>query len=158
MPGRDGEAPDAAAPRSRLHNGIQVGAIVHGRINDQRAMGTTAKHNRIGARPRHNRGVRGEDDCVWLWHQYPPNKRLQMLQALQTWLEIAQRLWDKRPHPCNLVICSGTSQVLAASSCRKTRVLPFSWINTGMRAGTCCTAAVSRASFTLPNAASSRHW
>src|SRR5229473_501032 len=69
LPVDDKDSRDAAAHRSRLHNGIQVGAIVHGRINDQRTLGTTAKNKRIRARPRHNRGVRGQDDCVWLWHE-----------------------------------------------------------------------------------------
>src|SRR5260370_40798749 len=69
MPVRDEDAPDAAALRSRLHNGIQGGAIVNGRINDQRTLGTTAKKNRIRSRPRHNRRVTGQDECVWLLHE-----------------------------------------------------------------------------------------
>src|SRR5258708_37203554 len=43
MPVLDEDAPDAAALCSRLHNGIQVDAIVPARSTDQRTLGTHAQ-------------------------------------------------------------------------------------------------------------------
>ncbi len=55
----------------------------------------------------------------------------------------------RRMVPYILVICSGTSHVFVASSCRNTRVFPSSCTSFGMRVGTCCVVVDSRASFTL---------
>lgn len=103
---RDEDAPDAAAFLALRYQGVEVSGIVNCRVEDDSAFISAAQHDSIGTRPCHNRGIGSQDNGIGRLHLYP------------------------------LRICSGTSQVLPESSCKKTRALPSSCTSMGIRAGT----------------------
>src|SRR6266516_497371 len=70
MPMRDKYALDATTLQSSLHNSIKISKIVNCGINYQCTRETTAKNDSICACPRHDRGIWGKYDCVWLLHAH----------------------------------------------------------------------------------------
>src|SRR5947209_15299459 len=63
---------NAAALRTLLYNSVQICRLIYCRINPRRSLAATAKDHGIGAWPRHDRRVGGQDDCIGNVHRRPP--------------------------------------------------------------------------------------
>src|SRR5579872_1046690 len=96
MPMRNQDAAYTTAPGTFFYYRVKIGSIVNGWIDQRCALDPTAKNNRIGTRPRHDRGIGSQDNRIELVHYLSPIPY----------------------EPCVRVICSGTTQGLAASSGR----------------------------------------
>src|SRR5260370_19633302 len=102
MPVRDEYALDATALHSCLYNSIKVGNVVCRWINYRYAFDSFAKNDGLCAWDRHDRGIRGNDDCVWLLH----NQELQLwwsmiLSYAQALPRCWQRLLEERHEFCH---------------------------------------------------------